>query len=356
MFTRNKDQKKPKKTQVKKIVAKDPLKDQWMPKFQCKACALKATVKKIRIENLQGIFENTYEVKCYTCEVDEILDSFEWGEKFNPIVVGEVSPTVRGKGLYTPPGGRTLPGVYGPNKTELYSGGWTNTHGYLGSHVIHCPSIKPAPGTQQDFVVEIDPQAKKDILGFARAGGTTEVSGIGLVHLEKGVPIITEIIFPKQTGSGAYTEIDQQDLARITAEQAKKGKINEMRLHWHSHCNMGVGPSGTDLTDIAEYLQLAPWRVSIIVNNRGDFNVRFDMKEPLKYSIVKCKLETIEANDLDKEHYEAILKKQLKCNIYQRPSMGFGSSIHDKDEDSIEEPLEEELDIEELDINEKEGD
>lgn len=78
----------------------------------------------------------------------------------------------------------------------------------------------------------------------------TEVSGMGLVKNNGDHFEVIKIFLPeKQKNSGANTELDQEELAKLQYDLIRKNEINEttsLSFWWHSHANMGVFWSGTD--------------------------------------------------------------------------------------------------------------
>lgn len=166
-----------------------------------------------------------------------------------------------------------------------------------------------------------------------------EVGWLGLVEvIEDGNYLITDIFIPKQTVTGTETDIDAEDMADLAMSLEEPEKL----LYWgHSHVNMGVGPSGQDEQQTAEYLEHADFFIRGIYNKKGDSKVDvFDMKENLVYQKVR---NVVKLDALSPEESEAF-EKELSDNVKERtyvnrsiaastPSYGYYDSyggFHDK--------------------------
>ena len=129
----------------------------------------------------------------------------------------------------------------------------------------------------------------------------TEVSGCGMVQRiehrfkseEKDEPDTVEIEFAiqevylpkKQTNSAAHTEIDDDCIAELVTDLLKEGKDTEhLRLHWHSHADMGTFHSGTDEDNYAT-LSNGDFLVSLVINKAHKFLGRVDYFKPLRVTL-----------------------------------------------------------------------
>lgn len=118
----------------------------------------------------------------------------------------------------------------------------------------------------------------------------TEVSGCGLVerinHVvgDKDSSVssveykIIEIFLPKeQDNSGSATDIKPETIHALMVELIELGKdVQKLKLHWHSHANMGVFHSGTD-EDNYNTLANGDFLVSLVGNHDLDFLGRIDI-------------------------------------------------------------------------------
>jgi len=75
--------------------------------------------------------------------------------------------------------------------------------------------------------------------------------------------------------TGTFTDPDAFVLFADLLDRSNK--LRNLRFHWHSHNNFGVGWSGVDnKTATEEFCPDAKWTVSIVTNARGDFLARQD--------------------------------------------------------------------------------
>lgn len=85
---------------------------------------------------------------------------------------------------------------------------------------------------------------------------STEVAWHGLVKRgdEPNTYIIYDIIVFKQTVTGATWTTNQAEYEQWLMEQPDE-VFNNIRMHGHSHVNMGTSPSATDLNQYASYIE-----------------------------------------------------------------------------------------------------
>jgi hypothetical protein len=108
-----------------------------------------------------------------------------------------------------------------------------------------------------------------------------EVSGIGKVErLGSEDFLVTEILLIEQESGWAYTELNQEALARFLEELISKGEDPATyRLWWHSHANGDVFWSGTDETTCRRFGN--QWMLAIVANKGGEILGRIDVYEPI---------------------------------------------------------------------------
>ena len=99
-----------------------------------------------------------------------------------------------------------------------------------------------------------------------------EISGFGMVQVIDGIPRITDAFLCEQKNSGASTEMDAEDI--LKAMTMAENLPGEMRWWWHSHADMGVFWSGTDLDTIYD-LGHAGWCFSTVFNKKGETRSAF---------------------------------------------------------------------------------
>ena len=140
--------------------------------------------------------------------------------------------------------------------------------------------MKYASGIHQ---VWIDLAAHEKLWAWTRMA-KGEVSMLGLVEDGDGGPAITDLFLMKQTCTGASTDMDQTDVARLLFDLGAAGVEGQLRGWVHSHASMDVFWSKTD-DDCIEGLGGEPYIVSVVVNKRGDVRARVDVFRPVRFTI-----------------------------------------------------------------------
>lgn len=116
---------------------------------------------------------------------------------------------------------------------------------------------------------------------------STEVAWHGVVHKnEDGAYIVTDILIYPQTVSGATVDADDEKYPIWLQSQPDEVFFN-CRLQGHSHVNMAVSPSGTDLKNNEDFLKQLKddmFYIFIISNKAGAMNVKiYDLAENILY-------------------------------------------------------------------------
>jgi len=125
-----------------------------------------------------------------------------------------------------------------------------------------------------------------------------EISGLGLVE-ERGNSnfVISDVFLLKQKNTGTSTELDQEDISKLIEKLISEGKDpSKLRFWWHSHVNMKVFWSGTDLNCI-EGLCLDKYLFSLVMNKTNEYLMRFDINEPVKTTVEGIIIQILEEND-----------------------------------------------------------
>ena len=169
----------------------------------------------------------------------------------------------------------------------------------------------------------------------------TEVSGCGLVEMikheweedkEKCKAIefkIVEVFLPdKQRNTAASTDIPEEALHELLGKLISAGKDTaKLKLHWHSHVNMGVFHSGTD-DDNYKTLDNSEWLVSLVLNKQGEILASVDLYEPIAMRLKGLPLYVQvvgDANTINKAN-ESIAK--LDKYTEENKSVGFATSTY----------------------------
>lgn len=137
-----------------------------------------------------------------------------------------------------------------------------------------------------------------------------EISGFGLIKNERikdkymvNNKIVLEKLLPlpKQENTPTTTEVKCDDLEQFIQQEVPEYKDRKrVGLWWHSHVDMGAFWSSTDEQNIDEWSK-SPILISIVLNKRGDYKIRYDMLTPHKHTCEDVELEIVRSDDLEKE-------------------------------------------------------
>jgi hypothetical protein len=138
--------------------------------------------------------------------------------------------------------------------------------------IIECKQYK---------ILVTDDVAKK--MNFLTQICDVEISGLGTVHEHVDGTIVVDglYVFKQQCNPG-FTQIDREDLSAFYTKMIEDGKeeeINRMKFWWHSHVNMPVFWSGTDIQNMVD-LNNSNYLVSIVTNKSSDWKAAVKIKSP----------------------------------------------------------------------------
>jgi len=105
--------------------------------------------------------------------------------------------------------------------------------------------------TIKNYSINIDNMVYQKIMHWVNKA-TGEVSGLGKLAIDKNTGVITikSAILLKQENTGSTTDIDAQAVGKAMFElRNEEGHLN---FWWHSHVNMDVFWSGTDMDTIKQ--------------------------------------------------------------------------------------------------------
>ena len=130
--------------------------------------------------------------------------------------------------------------------------------------------------------------SKKDyntIINYAQATYDTmkcEVGGMAICYQdEDGDWIVTDPVILKQDVTGSTCDLDKDELANYYCKAAKKHEKKNFRFcWWHSHHNMDVFWSGTDIKGINEYSD-GDLSFALVVNLKRENKFRISMWKPV---------------------------------------------------------------------------
>ncbi len=179
----------------------------------------------------------------------------------------------------------------------------------------------------------------------------TEVSGVGLVEkIESKVELdgeykyspkktvhtvtyrITDVFLPPmQDNTGASTEIKEVAISELVTRLIREGKDpSKLKMHWHSHVNMGTFHSGTDEENY-QGLDNKEYLVSLVVNKRREILGRVDIYSPVYVSFINVpvfmgvSVETV-VNEKIKVNIEGLDKYMKEEKTKLVTNAGFGNA------------------------------
>ncbi len=133
---------------------------------------------------------------------------------------------------------------------------------------------EPSIPTLDDIAVEIDEEVYAKIMHWIdKASG--EVSGLGKVELVNGVFRVTSAILLLQENTSVTTDIDAKAVGKAMFEL--KDEPGQLNWWWHSHVNMDVFWSGTDLDTIHQIGQ-GGWFLATVLNKKREMKSAYFQK------------------------------------------------------------------------------
>ena len=131
----------------------------------------------------------------------------------------------------------------------------------------------------------ISPKDYNTIINYAKAAYSEhkcEIGGMSICYQDKDSDwIVTDPVILKQEIAGSTCDLDQDALADYYCNAQKKhGKKNFRFCWWHSHHNMGVFWSGTDIKGIEEYSD-GDMSFALVVNLKRENKFRVSLWKPV---------------------------------------------------------------------------
>jgi hypothetical protein len=129
-----------------------------------------------------------------------------------------------------------------------------------------------------------------------------EVGGLGTIEWQDGKLVVTDVFLLEQAVSGVSTVIGHAAVAKFLVGWVREGKDPAiLRFWWHSHADMGVFWSETDMETIRQFTQ-GNWLVSLVGNRRHETRTRITTNEPFPFAVDFIPVEVLA--DID----EAVVK------------------------------------------------
>lgn len=154
----------------------------------------------------------------------------------------------------------------------------------------------------------------QDMLKFAvNTHPDKEVQGFGRVERDVDGDIwVRDIIIPPQTVTGASVDLKPEVLTALMLELHKNNQVlSDWPLWWHSHANMGTGPSNVDENTLKSLAQeMDGYALGLVTNVSGGYTAWFAAVAESKFGnfVHTSKMEVlVELPPEDKK-----LKKQVR--------------------------------------------
>jgi proteasome lid subunit RPN8/RPN11 len=177
--------------------------------------------------------------------------------------------------------------------------------------------------------VYIDKKVYSKISHWVSKGGSHECSGMGKVKVDGEKIVIVDAWMVKQKNSGAETEMDGDDLAKMMFQ--KREVEGTWSFWWHSHANMDTFWSGTDRDQIAK-LAANGFCVATVFNTAGKTLTCVASNNPFPFHIdgVELVIDDPMNSDMVKSWDAEYDDKVSKSNYTVGPRSYYGSLYEDE--------------------------
>lgn len=124
-----------------------------------------------------------------------------------------------------------------------------------------------------------------------------EISGLGIVSVINGDPVIEDVFILEQEGAAAETNMMMEGIDKFLLEAVKTGlPLEKIRLWFHSHAKMQAFMSSTDVATINKLGAHMcegndnAWLLSVCGNHAGNFFARVDLFSPFRWQLEKIEV------------------------------------------------------------------
>jgi proteasome lid subunit RPN8/RPN11 len=166
----------------------------------------------------------------------------------------------------------------------------------------------------KDFHIKIDREVYEKMLAYVDEC-PTEISGFGTIEMQPNGIRVTDAFLIDQEVTSASTDMDTEAIYAAVNEATLKGEdTSTWGCWWHSHANMQVFFSQTDLKTI-DILRSSTPLVSIVFNKRREYSCQVNLYEPLELCLTEVPLEIVyTASEKIKEE----ARKEIETKVHQR--------------------------------------
>ena len=132
----------------------------------------------------------------------------------------------------------------------------------------------------------------KKLLAYVEAC-PMEVGGLGTVERVGQLLVVKDVFLLEQEVSPVSTVLDQRAVVKFLTDWTVAGNDPSLlRFWWHSHADMNVFWSETDMATIRQFTQ-GNWLLSLVGNRKRETRVRLTSSEPFPFAIDCLPVEVI---------------------------------------------------------------
>lgn len=217
--------------------------------------------------------------------------------------------------------------------------------------------------------IEIDEEVFQKIMHWVNKSDH-EVSGLGSVEVdtERNVFRVVDAILLEQENTMSTTDLNDEDVGKAMFEHHRDKKPGMLKWWWHSHVDMEVFWSGTDMSTIKK-LGSGGWFIATVFNKKEGMKSAFVQSSPIRLITEDV------ATSIDKQtdpwaEYRKEWSKEYEDKVNEKsyslptstvngfPNLGYGFSssvvVPKKNHVGFHPTIAEEMDEEEVDEDEQE--
>lgn len=147
----------------------------------------------------------------------------------------------------------------------------------------------------------------------------SEIGGFITGEIKDGKIILEDLLIPEQESGYADVNFSPQDLVKLRKDYGDK--CLKIIGEWHSHHNMGLGWSSTDLNFIKEFAD--PREITcFVLSSMGRHLVRIEMRKPFNISLDNVAYK-IELNTELEGELKKIIQTKIKKSSFDRRHIKF---------------------------------
>ncbi len=156
----------------------------------------------------------------------------------------------------------------------------------------------------------------------------TEITGFADVVYEENKLIVGDVYLPEQSVTAGSVDVDEEVVSSFLLERIKAGAETMPRLWWHSHVNMDVFWSTTDMETIEKVLKNDQYSVSIVFNKKMEHRACVRIYSPIgiTFNDIEVEVDQVSQEYMDRASKEILAK--VSSTAYSLPySNGSGGYV-----------------------------